>query len=143
MDKSHKTQDEYHSKTIGPINNGQITQNTGRISFFVFLFFSFCYCVVYFSSIYGFRYLLTLAHFTKLIQSTYNYLQSNYNYCIFLFLRYSNIGRHPVWIHVRFIFPTELTKYLDIKTDYRPITVVRLVKTSSCQAVKDDLSFIA
>ena len=33
MDKSHKTQDEYHSKTIGPINNGQVTQNTGRISF--------------------------------------------------------------------------------------------------------------
>ena len=33
MDKSHKAQDEYHSKTIGPINNGKVTQNTGRISF--------------------------------------------------------------------------------------------------------------
>ena len=128
MDKSHDTQDEYHSKTIGPINNGQVTWYTGRISFFVFLFISFCYCVVYFSLIYGVWYLLTLAHFTKLIQSTYNYLQSNYNYCIFLFIRYSNIGRHPVRIHVRFIFPTELTKYLDIKTDWSKHLAVKRSK---------------
>jgi hypothetical protein len=31
MDKSHKTQNEDHSKTIGPINNGQVTQNTNDI----------------------------------------------------------------------------------------------------------------